>query len=282
MTDDICSLSPVIETDGLLMVRTLLIRGMLVGIVSGLLAFGFGKVFGEPQVDRAVAFETAMDAAKAVADAAKGIPAAPPEPELVSRSVQAGIGLFTGVMVYGTALGGLFALVFAFAYGRVGELSPRAVSALLATAGFLAVYIVPNLKYPANPPSVGEAETIGMRTGLYFLMMMISIAAMVLAIMAQRRLTSRYDAWTATLIAAAGFVIAVAIAQSVLPAVDEVPEGFPAVLLWKFRMASLGMQIVLWTSLGLVFGWLTERAFAGSHRFPGGRRVHAIGRSRTV
>jgi predicted cobalt transporter CbtA len=282
MTDDICSLSPVIETDGLLMVRTLLIRGMLVGIVSGLLAFGFGKVFGEPQVDRAVAFETAMDAAKAVADAAKGIPAASPEPELVSRSVQAGIGLFTGVMVYGTALGGLFALVFAFAYGRVGELSPRAVSALLAAAGFLAVYIVPNLKYPANPPSVGEAETIGMRTGLYFLMMMISIAAMVLAIMAQRRLTSRYDAWTATLIAAAGFVIAVAIAQSVLPAVDEVPEGFPAVLLWKFRMASLGMQIVLWTSLGLVFGWLTERAFAGSHRFLGGRRVHAIGRSRTV
>jgi predicted cobalt transporter CbtA len=100
--------------------------------------------------------------------------------------------------------------------------------------------------------------------------------------MAQRRLTSRYDTWTATLIAAAGFVIAVTIAQSVLPAVDELPEGFPAVLLWKFRMASLGMQIVLWTSLGLVFGWLTERAFAGSHRLPGARRVHTIGRSRTV
>jgi len=45
----------------------------------------------------------------------------------------------------------------------------------------VALYIVPNLKYPANPPSVGEPETIGMRTGFYFLMMLISIAAMVAA-----------------------------------------------------------------------------------------------------
>jgi hypothetical protein len=41
------------------MVRTLLVRGMLVGLVAGLLVFGFGKLFGEPQVDRAITFETA-------------------------------------------------------------------------------------------------------------------------------------------------------------------------------------------------------------------------------
>jgi Probable cobalt transporter subunit (CbtA) len=46
---------------------------MLVGLVAGLLVFGFGKVFGEPQVDRAIGFESALDEAKAKADEAKGI-----------------------------------------------------------------------------------------------------------------------------------------------------------------------------------------------------------------
>jgi hypothetical protein len=49
------------------MVRTFLVRGMLVGIVAGLLSFAFLKFYGEPQVDRAVAFETQQDEAKAAA-----------------------------------------------------------------------------------------------------------------------------------------------------------------------------------------------------------------------
>jgi Probable cobalt transporter subunit (CbtA) len=140
-------------------VRALLIRGML----AGLLLFGFGKVFGEPQVDRAIGFESALDAAKAKAEEAKGIHAVE-EPELVSRKVQAGLGLLTGVVLYSTAFGGLFALVFAVADRRVVNLGPRAVSALLAASGFIAVYVVPNLKYPANPPAVGDPDTIGQRT----------------------------------------------------------------------------------------------------------------------
>ena len=99
--------------------------------------------------------------------------------ELVSRPVQAGIGLFTGVTVYNTAFGGLFALVFALAYGRMGEFGPRATSALLAAAGLVAVYIVPNLKYPANPPSVGDPGRSACAPAFYFAMIAISLAAMI-------------------------------------------------------------------------------------------------------
>ncbi len=251
------------------MVRTLLIRGMLVGLVAGLLVFSFGKLFGEPQVDRAIAFETVMDEAKAKVEIANGM-AMQSEPALVSREVQASFGLFTGVVVYCAAFGGLFALVFAFAYGRVGNLSPRAVSALLAAGGIIAVYIAPSLKYPANPPSVGEPETIGIRTGLYFLMMLISVAAMVAAVIVRHRLAPRYGGWSAALIAAGGYLVVVIVAQILLPAVNEVPEGFPAVLLWKFRMASLGMQVIMWTAIGLLFGGLTERAMIGKHRIRSG------------
>ena len=244
------------------MVRTLLVCGMLTGVLAGLLVFGFLKLYGEPQVDRAIAFETQMDEAKAAAERAKGMKVEE-EPELVSRKVQASIGLFTAVMVYSTAFGGLFALVFAFAYGRMpGAFTPRGVSLLLAAIGFVAIYAVPNLKYPANPPSIGNPATIGVRTALYFGMIAISIAAMVCSISLKRLLLPRFGDWNATLMAAAFYVVLVIVAGLVLPTVNEVPAGFPAAVLWNFRMASLGAQAIMWTTLAFVFGAAAHRAIA--------------------
>ena len=156
------------------MVRTFLVRGMLVGIVAGLISFAFLKVYGEPQVDRAVAFESLQDQAKAAQKAPSHEPVSHDhasaghthttgrdEPELVSRSVQAGLGLFVAVLVSSAAFGGLFGLAFAFAYGRAsGALTPQALSAVIAAIGFVAIYLVPNLKYPANPPTVGQPRPL--------------------------------------------------------------------------------------------------------------------------
>ncbi len=239
------------------MVRTLLIWGMVVGIVAGLLAFGFAKVFGEPQVDRAMAFEDQMDRAKGEA----------PGPELVSRPVQSGVGLLTGVLVYGTALGGLFALAFAFAYQRIGRLSARGTSALLAAAGFVAIFLVPQLKYPSSPPSVGQPETIGYRSELFFLMILISVAALGLAIVIAPRLAARYGNWNAALLAAALFIGIIVVAQVLLPDINEVPDQFPAVVLWRFRIVSFGIQLVLWATFGLLFGVLAERVLANRDIF---------------
>src|ERR1700678_4641794 len=175
------------------MARTLLVRGMLVGIVAGLLVFVFARLGGEPQVERAIARETTMDKARGEA----------PEPEMVSRKVQKSVGLLAGVVVYGTAIGGLFGLVFAFAYGRMGITHPRTLSAVLAAMGFVAIVLVPTLKYPANPPSVGNPETIGVRTAAFFLLIVFSIAAMVLALQVRRRLSIRLGGWNSSLLAAA-------------------------------------------------------------------------------
>jgi hypothetical protein len=251
------------------MVGALLLRGMLVGVLAGILSFGFLKIAGEPSVDSAIAFEAHLDTAKAHAEAhaslAKGLPAPKEEPEheLVSREVQAGIGLFTGVVVFGAALGGLFAIAFALAYGRIGEFSPRATSALLAAMGVVAIYVVPNLKYPASPPSVGDSETIGMRTALYFSMIALSLAAMIVVGMLRSRLQPRRGAWNAVLIAAAAYLVMTTAVCLALPAVNEVPEQFPATVLWQFRIASLGAQLLLWVTLGLGFGWAAERVPLG-------------------
>jgi hypothetical protein len=231
------------------MARTLLLRGMLVGFLAGLLAFGFAKFLGEPQVDRAIAFEAQMDAAR-------GEPA---EPELVSRHVQSTVGLLIGVVVYSTALGGLFSLVFAATIGRVGRIGPRELSALLALVAYIAIVVVPALKYPANPPSVGDPKTIRFRTGMFFLMLLLSLAAMYLSIRLSRYLLSQQGLWNSCLIGAGAFALAIIVAQSLMPDINEVPADFPAVVLWRFRIAALGLQAVIWISIGLLFGWLTER-----------------------
>jgi hypothetical protein len=249
------------------MVRTFLVRGMLVGIVAGLLSFGFLKVFGEPQVDRAVAFEAQQAEAKSAAHKADGHmhmsdqTSDADEPELVSRSAQAGLGLFIAVLVYSASFGGLFGLAYAFAYGRIpGVLSPQALSIVLAAAGFVAVYLVPNLKYPANPPSVGKPDTIGIRTALYFAMIAVSFSAMAGSIAFRRLFIARFGGWNATLIAGAYYIALMTAVALVLPAVNEVPAQFPAVVLWNFRIASLGAQLIMWATLGLLFGAMTQQA----------------------
>jgi predicted cobalt transporter CbtA len=45
-----------------------------------------------------------------------------------------------------------------------------------------------------------------------------------------------------------------------LPGINEVPATFPAQTLWQFRLASLGTEAVLWLTLGLAFGYFTERS----------------------
>jgi hypothetical protein len=120
------------------MTRSLLIRGMVVGILAGLLAFASAHWLGEPQVDRAIAFETAADQAKGEA----------PDPVVFSRHFQKTAGLFTGTVIFGAALGGIFGIVFALAYGRIGPTRPRELAAFLACIGFVAIAFVPSIKYP--------------------------------------------------------------------------------------------------------------------------------------
>lgn len=243
------------------MMKTLLVRGMLAGLIAGVLATGFAYLFGEPSVNAAIGLEESGGGHSHSAPAEPGAHSheAEPEEELVSRDVQSTLGLFTGVAGYGVAIGGLFSLGFAFAHGRLGPMRPRATAAVLAAAGYVVVVLVPFLKYPANPPAVGQAGTIGDRTGLYFAFVAISLVVAGFAVAAGRTLTQRFGAWGGFLLGAGGYVVVMALCAWLLPVIDEVPEGFPGSTLWTFRTASIGTQLVLWTALGLVFGALAEK-----------------------
>jgi hypothetical protein len=241
------------------MVGKLIFRGFIIGILAGLLAFGWAKMFGEAPVAAAISFESEQDEAKAAAALAAGKKPQPAEPEIFSRTVQSGIGLLTGVVVVGAGLGCLFAVLFAFANGRMGKLGPGPTSAMLALFGLISVYVVPALKYPANPPSVGEPDTIKYRTALYFLMLAISIASTLGAWSLGKRLSVRFGSWNGSLMAIAVYLIVIGAVFALLPGINEVPDAFPAVTLWQFRLASFGIQTVLWGSIGIMFGYVAEQ-----------------------
>src|SRR5205807_9502556 len=72
-------------------------------------------------------------------------------------------------------------------------------------------------------------------------------------------LRSGYPAWNAALLAGAGYIAVMAVVMIVMPGINEVPSSFAATLLWRFRLASLGTQLVLWATVALGFGVLAER-----------------------
>lgn len=231
------------------MTRDLLVRGMLAGVLAAVLAGLFALLVGEPQVDIAIAFEAAKDHAAHMAGA----------PELVSRAVQKSFGLFTAVILYGAAVGGVFALVFAAGYGRLARIGPRSFSLLLGGGAFLAIALTPALKYPPNPPAVGLHETVAFRTATYFGMIAFSLAALAAAIQFGRWAARRWGAFNGLLAAAGTYLGLAAVLLAGLPAINEVPADYPAIVLWKFRLAAIGMQAVLWAVTAVAFGWMAER-----------------------
>ncbi|WP_371801281.1 CbtA family protein [Streptomyces sp. NBC_01732] len=228
-------------------VRALLVRGMLAGLAAGALALLVAYFLGESRVDAAIALEEAHSHHHDGGE------------ELVSRTVQSTAGLATGVLVFGVAIGGIAALVFCYALGRIGRFGPRATAALIAGVALLTVYVVPFLKYPANPPAVGNPDTIGPRTALFFLMVALSVLLAVAAVILGKRLAPRLGNWNATITASAGYVLVIGLAYAFLPSYNEVGKDFPASLLWEFRLSTLAVQATLWVTFGLLFGHLTDR-----------------------
>jgi hypothetical protein len=265
------------------MERRLILRGLLAGAVGGLLAFLFARIFAEPQIQQAIDYETGRDAAQQAIDKAAGLPVETEGMAVFSRAVQADVGSGVALIFFGVAMGALFAVAYAICLGRTGRIRARSLAVLVAGAGFLGFYLVPFVKYPANPPAIGHADTIQSRSSLYLLMVGCSVLLLVLTVWLGRRLQARFGTWNATLIAGGVFIAATGIVMLILPSVGELAAnkqyhqatetpapltdaagtivfpGFPADVLVNFRLYSIGAQLILWTAIGLVFGPLAER-----------------------
>lgn len=234
----------------------LLVRALLAGLIAGLLAGGVAFILGEPHIDSAIAIEEAAGAAHSHDDGTEAHSHG--EDALVSRDGQRG-GLFLATALAGLALGAIFAVVAHYARG-ISNLSGPVLGMMLAGLGWLAIEVVPFFKYPANPPAVGDPETIDQRTWLWLATVALGLLAVAVAAYAAKALAAQ-EFLTAKIAAPVlAFLAVVTIGYLVLPTINEVGEDFPATLLWEFRLSSLATQATLWLTLGLTFAFLTERA----------------------
>ncbi|MDQ2827251.1 MAG: CbtA family protein [Actinomycetota bacterium] len=178
--------------------------------------------------------------------------------EMFSRGTQQ-LGGMIAAVVYGAALGAMFTIAFAALRHRMRASDDWRAAVALAAAGFATVFLLPFLKYPANPPSVGDPDTITRRTALYLVAVAWSLVATWGGWRAWRALVARgwatHKAVPATLLT---WVTLAAVGLVVLPANTD-PVNAPATLIWQFRLATLAGAATFWSVVGLMFGWLRVR-----------------------
>jgi predicted cobalt transporter CbtA len=219
--------------------------GALAGLAGGLASGLFLALLGERSINDAIALERAGQTG--------------PHDEVFSRGVQQ-VGGVLGVGIVGVCLGVVFAVVFVAVRHRLSGVDDWRRSAQLSALAFVSIALVPFLKYPGNPPAVGDPETITERTVLYVTMVIWSCVATFAAYRLSLHLRAHRvpDSRRVPAVAAL-YVVLVAAALLLLPASPDT-VGAPATLIWRFRTASLGGSALFWSVLGATFGWLLIRA----------------------
>jgi hypothetical protein len=142
-----------------LTVRDFILRGLAAGAAGGLAAALFIRIVTETQIGFALQFEDAT-----------GLGGPPGEPAQFSRTTQF-FGGMTAAVIYGAIIGVVLATAVAAMHHRIHAHNEFGRVAKVAIGVFVAVVVIPGLKYPPNPPTVGDPDSIGERTRLFLSLM---------------------------------------------------------------------------------------------------------------
>lgn len=168
------------------------------------------------------------------------------------RDWQKGGQLLAGVIL-GTSIGALFGIVFALSRNLLPGNDNIKKALILAGIMWLTIYLIPFLKYPANPPTVGEADTIVLRVVLYVSFIAISGFATV----GFYKLSKIFKG-SKKVIALVGYAVFISAVFLVMPANPDKITA-PIDLVNGFRVMSILGVSAYWISLGLFLGILWNR-----------------------
>ena len=232
---------------------------LLAGLVAGLLVACFHFFATEPTLQRAIDLETAHKIAIGQLD-----------PEVFTRPEQRA-GLFLGYILYGIGWGSLFGIICWFAFGEERLSGARNVSwKWFFTLLFLCYWtlcLFPQLKYPANPPGIGDATTITIRQTLYLAGIGFSILGSAFALVLSHFLQKleeqgRISRRVRLLIVLLGYGVYAALFWVILPPYP-VPVPISSMnLVVTFRLLSALGVALFWFLLGALFLLFWQRHLA--------------------
>jgi predicted cobalt transporter CbtA len=235
-------------------------RALIVGVIAGLLAGVYLLLVVEPTVDEAIAIEEAASSSHTSNHHAD-------EP-LFTRTEQAGGGVLASI-VFGAAVAFVFGTLYAARRHRLAGATDFRRILLLAVVAFATTGLLPALKYPANPPAVGNPDTIDERTAQYLALIAFGIVAAVVIAKLSAHLRARLGEPTRVVVLAIAVVLLYGGALVLFPdSPDRIPTRVPARLIWDFRVQSLGGLALVWAALGLGLGWSIERLAARAQAVP--------------
>ncbi len=230
---------------------TFIIMALIAGATSGLIYSGLNLAIVEPYVDNAIELEIENLIAEGESIDMN---------EIRSYRIWQKEGSIFAGMVLSIGIASIFALVYPYARkGIKGSDVKRGL--IIASIFWIVLFLVPFLKYPANPPAVGDPETIYYRQALYLVMLGISASIAVFLAYMNKSISSKYRSILPVI-----YIGVIAVAFVAVPNnPDEVTISMD--LVNSFRVVSIIASLIAWLTLGLIFGALYERFKKRAEKF---------------
>ena len=225
----------------LTLVGITLSSGVIAGIILAFLNLGIV----EPTIDKAIALEVQNQVS-----AGENVNMS----ELIDYRYWQKAGAFAGGAIYGAGLAALFGVIFVFARNKLLGKNNKQKAMFLAGIMWFVLFLMVALKYPANPPAVGDPETIYYRETLYIGYIMISgLAALGMSVI-----------WIKTGINSKKIIIPLMYAAIMVTAYVIMPPNPDKIeismdMIQTFRVLTAITIGVFWGILGIIFGSLWDR-----------------------
>jgi predicted cobalt transporter CbtA len=225
---------------------TFIVVSLLSGAIAGALLGLINQIIVEPFIDKAIGIETQREV-----NAGMDID---PLQQSHYRMWQK-IGEIVAGTIFGTSLGALVGIVFVYTRNRLPGSNNQKKALILTGLMFFVLFLIPALKYPPNPPAVGNPDTIYYRETLYIAILAISgFGALGLALF-YRKLG---DKQSKKIIVPVIYVVVIASAFAILPPNPD-KITIPMDLVLSFRIVS-GFTIgIFWGLLGVILGTFWDK-----------------------
>ena len=220
---------------------TFIFISLLSGIIAGVILAGVNYFVAEPFIDQTIGIEVDNSIASGeVVDF----------DELSSYRVWQKEGTFAAGAFLGLTYGAILGIVYVISRKYLPSSDDRKKALILAAIMCLSLYVVPFIKYPANPPAVGDPETIGLRDSLYTSYQLASgLIALGVSILMYKLQRIGYIKYVIPVI----YLGLVASIYAIFPAnPDEITA--PMDLVNAFRAVTFGTMVMFYLVLGTIFG----------------------------
>jgi hypothetical protein len=220
-----------------------LVSGFTAGIIHG----AVNLVIVEPYLDQAISIENQNLFATGLAE---DTPQFWAEYSSYRDWQKSGQILAGGIL--GMSIGALFGIVFAYSRNALPKGHTVKKTFVLAVIMWFTIFLIPFLKYPANPPTVGEAETVVLRSILYLTFIAISGFSTVGFFMLYKKLENK------KYIAFVGYTVFITTVFFIMPpSPDEITA--PMDLVNNFRTMSVIAVSTFWIADAIILGLLWQK-----------------------